>query len=282
MDKDIKRVESIINRTYRISQFNNFVKSFEEDICADKKNNDFDKWLREYIQIMKNKCSQIEAETIYRCRILEEEDLISERNGINIENLSGYDCLNSKEPPSAAAANGRCNSKGNSYFYAAEDEYTALVEIRPVVMQFVSLAEFEIYSLLLADLTLCYLQDDRSKYYAKKLFDIFSFIKVKEESYRISQYVASLFRENGFDGIRYPSSLTAGNNIVIFNYLHKNMRFVKSRLVRLFQVEFEFADISKNKLIEKNLKTGYTEQSCSETIQLLNKMKKISVENKRS
>ena len=60
------------------------------------------------------------------------------------------------------------------------------------------------------------------------------------------------------------------------------MRFVKSRLVRLFQVEFEFADISKNKLIEKNLKTGYTEQSCSETIQLLNKMKKISVENKRS
>ena len=277
--KDLKKLcydfHKCVSKKFHIASFNKFVELFEKnDIdMYEIERNDFNIWLHEYIFKLKNNSTVITEQEVYRGRILKNEDIGQEQYGINIENLSGFDYINSKETPISLSNDGRCNLPGASYFYAAEDEYTALVEIRPFIMQFLSLAVFKIHDLLLADLAYYVFNDDKSKYYASKLYDIFRFIKTDQENYKAPQYVSELFRKYGFDGIKYPSSLSAGNNIVIFNCSPNRVKFLNSRIVRLCQTEYDFADIKNNDKVKKLLKNGYTEQSCEKSKQDLQKIK---------
>ena len=56
----------------------------------------------------------------------------------------GYDKKNSDAPPPGYPSPGRINPDGISYLYVAEDVRTAILEVRPVPTQFVSVAQVEL------------------------------------------------------------------------------------------------------------------------------------------
>lgn len=237
-------------------------------------NNKFNKWLLKYISKLRENSKPRNNITLYRSRIIREEDIGNQSNGINQETYSGYDYENSKEPPFGCSGDGRCNSANISYFYAADTEYTSLVEVKANILDFISLAKFKVVKpILLADLTL--IKGKEHYNFEKTLVNIFRFIATDAKDYKISQYVADLFRKYGFDGIKYGSSLSSGNNYTIFNCTNENIKFYESWIVQLCQATYDFADLKAKKRIKRVLKSGLTEKSYEEAEKLQTHIVKI-------
>ena len=223
-------------------------------------NNKFNKWLLNYISNLKSHSKNKNNITLYRSRIIREEDIGNQSNGINIKSCSGYNYENSKEPPFGCSSDGRCNSSNISYFYGADTEYTSLVEVKANILDFISLAKFKVVKpIRLADLTI--IKGQEHYIFERTLVNIFRFGAIDVKDYKISQYVADLFRKYGFDGIKYGSSLSRGNNYTIFNCTSENIHFCESRIVQLCQAAYDFADLKKKKRIKRVLKSGLTEKS---------------------
>lgn len=271
MDSEMQRKELFIRMKDEMEN-KNAINEFY-DIFEGKKSitalidNKFNKWLLEYISKLKENSKATNKITIYRSRIIREEDIGNQSNGIKQETYSGYDYENSKEPPFGCSSNGRCNSANISYFYAADTEYTSLVEVKANILDFISLAKFKVVKpIMLADLTL--IKGQEHYVFEKALVDIFRFIATDTKDYKISQYVADLFRKYGFDGIKYGSSLSSGHNYTIFNCTNENIQFCESRIVQLCQATYDFADLKQKKRIKRVLKSGLTEKSYEEAEKL--------------
>ncbi len=155
------------------------------------------------------------------------------RARINLEDRS-YTCPEMSKPPSDETSGGRANPFGIPYLYASSDYKTAIAEVRPHKGDTVTVAEFKsVKDLNLADL--------RNPRYAispfivgeedlKKLYELrpmlISFgeelskpVLPREASleYLPSQYLCEYFKHLGFNGVTFKSSLTTGDNYVIFN-----------------------------------------------------------------
>jgi len=135
----------------------------------------------------------------------------------------GFNAERSGAPEIEKAYAGRINPKGVSYLYAAEQPHTAIVEVRPIIGQMVSVAEIEIErDLILYDFSIPIL-DFESK---EETHDIFRIIAkhisepnyAGEEGYLTTQYIGNFIKEKQVEGIRFPSSLHKnGINIVLFD-----------------------------------------------------------------
>lgn len=279
MNNELQEITKICNLKYKenqsIMEFNWFLDMFKGDLKLRLiENNKFYKWLIEEINYLKkSEENPVVGVNIYRSRIISEDVLGSQAKGISISNLNGYDYYNSKEPPLGVTANGRCNIQGISYFYGADNEYTSLVEVRPKILDFVSIATFIVdQPLRIADLTKI---RKTNKIFYTKLLDIFRSVNPDEDFYRISQYVSEQFRRYGFDGIKYISSLSNGSNYAIFNCTSDNLKFKDSRIIRLCQVEYSFADLKNQKEIQKKLKNGLTDKSFYEAKKHMQKLVKL-------
>lgn len=136
-------------------------------------------------------------------------------------------------PSPIISLGGRMNRPGVSFLYLAEDEKTAIAEIRPHTGERVSVGAFEARrDLKVADLTQL-----EFKFFCltDKQIDNFVFLKnVNKEfsmpvapapvqRYSTTQFLSEIFRRIEFEGIIYDSSLTGMKNLVVFN--HKDFKY---------------------------------------------------------
>lgn len=144
----------------------------------------------------------------------------------------GYCEKESDAPPKGKASDGRINPKGISYLYAADNIQTAALEVRPVVSQYVSVAEIEINrDVQLFDFTVNYEFEDAQKHFNQSvdwtvLGEYFSQPNYSgETAYLATQYISEYIKHlkdemgrNIFDGLCFKSSLDQkGLNYVLFD-----------------------------------------------------------------
>lgn len=157
--------------------------------------------------------------------------------------FEGYDAIGSGAPPMEKASAGRCNPENVVFLYASNDPETAVAEIRPYIKDSISIATLIINKdLKLVDFY--YEFDDRSIVIKRDMLrDLirrsFSTVnKGNKNEYLITQYLTLLAKNEGFDGIRFRSSLVEdGENYVIF--APENCKVVSSEVVILNNVKYD-------------------------------------------
>ena len=144
----------------------------------------------------------------------------------------GYDEEKSDVPPIGTTSPGRINPDGIRYLYTADDIRTAILEVRPVLAQCVSVAQIEI----LEDINIysfsealeidsegknwlsCIDYDEISRYFAMPNYGGKSYYLATQY---ISEYIKHMKNPEGqamFDGLSFRSSLNPdGTNYVLFD-----------------------------------------------------------------
>ncbi len=138
-----------------------------------------------------------------------------------------------KKPPAIKVLNGRANPLGIPYLYVASTTDTAIAEVRGHKGEFVTVLEFNNKR----DLELFDLRDPRNTISPFELPDLIEFIykhmpylvllgdelskpiipRKANLEYLSSQYFCEVIKQIGFHGIIYKSSISNGNNYVIFS-----------------------------------------------------------------
>ncbi len=160
----------------------------------------------------------------------EEQKII--RNKYGVKGWWGYNEMESDAPPQNVAGEGRINPRGISYLYTSSNKKTAALEVRPVISQYVSIAEIEVKSdLKLFDFTAQYDLECSPKEWdcsiiLSVLSDYFSRPNYSGDSaYLATQYISEYIKHikkndgrNMFDGLCFKSSLdNEGLNYVLFD-----------------------------------------------------------------
>lgn len=159
-----------------------------------------------------------------------------------IRGFQGYDADGCGAPPPDLASAGRCNSEGVAYLYAAQEEHTAVAEIRPYVGDTISIAVLHPKR----DLRLVNLDYDPSamicgsEFFYNEIQQEFSQVnKGQKNDYLITQYITSLIEHSGYDGLCFRSSLVEdGTNYVVFQ--PNNCEAVSSKICYLRGVQYQY------------------------------------------
>jgi len=143
----------------------------------------------------------------------------------NPSGFYGYNKENSFVPsPEIITEDGRTNPKYIRYLYVSENEATAMIEVKPVLESFVSIAKIkakEPLALLDIPRSLPEDSDAESIGFIMGINEFFSSPSLGElKDYLPAQYIAEYIKSlEKFDGIRFHSSLNkTGLNLTIFNY----------------------------------------------------------------
>ena len=137
--------------------------------------------------------------------------------------FEGFDAKDSGAPPNDVVGVGRCNPDHVAFLYAANDRHTAVAEVRPFIRDAISIATMQVKSdLRLIDLYFEYDENGAIRIedaFWHKIRSEFSLLnKGNKDEYLITQYIALLAQNAGYDGIRFRSSLVyEGTNYVIFD-----------------------------------------------------------------
>ncbi len=143
----------------------------------------------------------------------------------------GFKEADSDAPPCDKTKSMRANPKGISYLYVAEDIDTSLMEMRPQLGTSYSIATIEITKpIKLFDFSGETVKKDETsviKYSRTVLNQMFSQTNYGDSlEYIPTQYLCEYIKLQGFDGIRYSSSLSKeGKNIVLFNVDDKDKKY---------------------------------------------------------
>ena len=201
-----------------------------------------------------------QGETFWRARI-KNEDIPAEKS--KQEDESG-------PAPPGKPSNGRMNPPGISYLYIASDPRTSITEIRPKVGDKVWLGEFKTKRALkisnLQDIPSLNPQsifDDKWSQYnilqehalatIGKEISLPTKNNAPETEYLLTQILSEYISSLGFDGIRYPSSLTNhGYNIVLFctkHTRHPNWHQFNNH-IRSYKDDVEFVKITTRTIKE--------------------------------
>jgi hypothetical protein len=167
----------------------------------------------------------------------------------------GYPAERMKPVPNKGAE-GRANPKGISYLYLADDKNTSLAELRPNIGQRMSSAEFKVNRDL--NIINCY---SVSKYYnyAECVFntpltqeditnaiwsminDAFTKPVTNNDStsdYVPTQFLAELFKSEGFHGVCFKSGMGEGCNFILFDL--NDADFVGCTVMEAKSVKYDF------------------------------------------
>ena len=163
------------------------------------------------------------------------------------------------KPPKSIVSSGRANPTGIPYLYLASSIKTAISEIRGHKGEIVTVAEYEMKNNLeLADLrdpksTISPFElnteDELELIYKNMPFltllghELSKPIIPREANleYLPSQYLCELLKKIGFHGIIYKSSVSDGNNYVIFN--DKKLKAVKTLQYEITDIRTEYKKI---------------------------------------
>ncbi len=128
--------------------------------------------------------------------------------------------------PVSKLTHNRLNRIGTAYLYLASDIETALSEIRPEPGNKVSIGSFRpTKELKIADLDKAFIElaskNETLELYTfiNHIDQLLSQIVTSDEKHKyiVTQFFSDAFRKLGFDGIYYSSSLTSGQNLLIYN-----------------------------------------------------------------
>lgn len=164
----------------------------------------------------------------------------------------GYSEKESDAPPKGITKAGRINPKGISYLYASGDIRTSALEVRPVISQFVSVAEIKVEKdIRLFDFIANYGQDELKNHSIDSinlsvLSEYFSQPNYGENdlylaTQYISEYIKNIHDDNGtkcFDGLCFRSSLNNdGLNYVLFDTSdNRKYRVCNSKLYKMIDL----------------------------------------------
>ena len=152
-------------------------------------------------------------------------------------------------PPAEKSRPGRANPIGIPYLYVASDERTAIAEIRPTVLDKVSIAKLQLND----DLRIINLKNLRSLSPFQFGDDIRSFVlyqgflailsnelskpihpNLSNLEYIPLQYLCELIKNLGYDGVTYNSSVGEGYNLAAFS---------ENKFYRISVHNFEVVDL---------------------------------------
>lgn len=192
---------------------------------------------------------------ILQARILSSERLPSSISGYPLDQIMyeaekeltsanttffGFPADASDAPPPGLPTAGRINPAGISYLYAAKDIQTAILEVRPIPTQYVSVADIEItqdirlFSLLEAPeldndgANLCPFAEysSISQYFSRPNYSDQSYYLATQY---ISEYIKHMKASDGtyrFDGLCYASSLKQnGTNYALFDVSKETRKY---------------------------------------------------------
>lgn len=194
-------------------------------------------------KLCKNICVEYKAGTIlYRARI-------SDENGFKNKNEM-------LAPPADLSNAGRANSTGISCLYLADNIDTTIHEIRARHLDYISVASFQLkYDLKIIDLS--YL--DRLSTFSTE-FDFTWFAanighlkKIANEiakplrrqdsvlDYLPTQYISDFVKHAGYNGIKYKSTVSDGNNLAIFD--QENVKINEIKLYHINDLIYKYDEV---------------------------------------
>lgn len=205
---------------------------------------------------------------LYRARVINNAEL-SLKNGFSVDEngiTKGFDESNSREAPLGFGAAGRNNIAGVSYLYMANDPKTACAEVKPIVRQLLSLAEFKV----LKPIHVVDFASDKSFDRDESINDnvslgrLFTNIMMKYSmpisnpiEYKATQIITDHIRKTGIDGIAYRSYLNNnGVNYTFFNSSRDRFKYENSRIVMLQSERRSFIDFNNNRAVASKTR-GY-------------------------
>lgn len=172
---------------------------------------------------------------------------ITELSNMEVQDkiLMGFPEEGSMAPDAKIATAQRASPEKISYLYVAQDEYTALSEIRPGLLSFISLAELEsVDELRILDLWVD-INSDISLGFEELATSFSAVIAEKEKGidYLPMQFVAEYIKNKGADGIRYASFQSqGGKNVVIFS--KEKISFIQSKVMYNQNIAYSFLDLT--------------------------------------
>ncbi len=157
-------------------------------------------------------------------------------------------------PPPGKRRSGRLNPEGIACLYCATDELTAVSEIRPWAGRKVTVAKGEVqkdlkivdFNFQLGSVNQQY-ESQNQQFFEISVNSFFSarFAPENLVGYLPSQYLGEYFKINGYDGIKYWSSLSkTGSNIAIFE--EENVKFINSKHIQIQEVKYELIDLGSD------------------------------------
>lgn len=159
--------------------------------------------------------------------------------------IYGFSEGESRVPPPLFRKAGRLNTASDAYLYAAFDRDTAIHEMRPSIGQSYSIAEFRLNKeVKIADLTGRTISPEKDNTSFHFLADKISEPNTDnvDEFYHITQHMAHMIQEKGYDGIMYKSALKKEkNNILLFD--ETNVDFIASEIVEINDVNIDYSNI---------------------------------------
>ncbi|MCK4818288.1 RES family NAD+ phosphorylase [bacterium] len=185
------------------------------------------------------------------------------------EHIDDFPCAFSPErmkPVQNSSSEGRANPKGIPYLYLSTDMNTAMAEVRPWIGSYISVAQFKLLkSVRFMNCTsddkgtMIHLKEPESEKREvavwKDIDKAFSMPVTSDETtadYVPTQILAELFKNNGFDGIAYRSSLGKGHNIMLFDLDTADL--INCALYEAKKVSFNFTQVSNRYFISKYYK----------------------------
>ncbi|WP_340082252.1 RES family NAD+ phosphorylase [Terribacillus sp. FSL K6-0262] len=205
--------------------------------------------------LIENKYTLTKNEHYFRARLGYDKIKVEQRHGypgeqvVTIKDMEvAFSGDKIMAPPSHLVNEGRLNPRGISYLYVAENDITAIAEVRPHKHKKVSVANVKTNDTLEVS---CF--DNRTffekptlseqlDFYLLTNFLNSEFSKPIDEDTRYldylpTQYVSELAKNLKIEGIRYSSSLEDGFNICIFNT--EKVEFVESDIAKISSVKLE-------------------------------------------
>lgn len=181
--------------------------------------------------------------------VIEVKEYGDREKGIGYTNdkLYGFNWKESKEPPADKAKAGRMSYAKESALYLASDEATACSEVRTELRQLISVATFfseeemEILDFSKLNFSRCLETNDEkydisAKAFLERVRNLFTIPVYADENeggkdYRVTQKIAKYFRDKGYQGFKYASFYTGGDNYTFFCDDIKKFRWQDSRIV---------------------------------------------------
>ena len=90
--------------------------------------------------------------------------------------------------------------------------------------------------------------NSKLNFYAQRLVERFSKPINSSKEYRFTQFISDEIRKCGVDGICYTSYFTQSPNYVIFNCSTTSIKFMDSKILKLYSQQLNFIDYSFEKM----------------------------------
>jgi RES domain-containing protein len=175
----------------------------------------------------------------------------------NDRGRSPWDARRLGAPPPSKAKAGRANVKGTPVFYAADNEETAISEVRPALGHIVSVGTFRLKQShnildLAQPITLGNPFSSTDAWEAEEMGEYLQAFGAElarpltrddrpTRDYKASQVLCRTIRRAGYGGVRYPSAMRqGGTNVVLFD--PRAARLIDARLVEITSLSLAYED----------------------------------------